>query len=846
MRAPLGWLREYVAIDSGADAEQIAADLVRVGLEEEAIHGGDVTGPLVVGRVLEFVDEPQKNGKTIRWCQVDVGAHNNADGSPRGIVCGAHNFGVGDLVVVVLPGAVLPGPFPIAARKTYGHVSDGMICSATELGLGDDQAGIIRLAEWGLDHPQPGDDAIALLGLDERTVEVNVTPDRGYCFSLRGIAREYGHATGTAFTDPAALDVPAPTADGFAARLEDAAPVRGVVGCDRYVARIVRGVDASKPSPRWMQRRLEAAGMRPISLAVDVTNYVMLALGQPLHAFDLAGLVAPIVVRRARAGEKLTTLDDVARDLDPEDLLIADSAGGPGERVLALAGVMGGASSEVTESTVDVLVEAAHFDWVTVARTARRHKLSTEASRRFERGVDTDLAAAAAELAVRLLVEHGGGAPGPVTDADERAERPPIRMPWDEPNRVVGCTWTREEIVETLTEIGCSVDSEGVAEGDELVVTAPTWRPDLTIGVDLVEEVARLRGYEHIPSVLPVAPAGRGLTHGQRSRRSVARALAEHGLVEVLSCPFVSPSVHDALGLPADDDRRRAVRLANPLSAEQPELRTSILPPLLETLRRNVGRGHTDVALFEIGLVVRPDGEAAPAPRPGAAGRPDDATLAAIEAAVPVQPRYVGVALAGQRQLPGWTGPGRVADWADAVDAALVVAGTLEVALRRWPADRAPWHPGRCAAFELADGSVVGYAGELHPKVVSALGLPARTVAAELDLDALLAASAEIMRAVPVSTYPVAKEDVALIVDESVPAAAVEAALRAGAGELLEAVRLFDVYTGPQVGDGKKSLAFALRMRAPDRTLTAAEATTVRDAAVSRATVDLRAALRSV
>jgi phenylalanyl-tRNA synthetase beta chain len=832
MRAPLAWLREYVAVPKDSDAEQVAADLVRVGLEEEAIHGGDVTGPLVVGRVLEFVEERQKNGKTIRWCQVDTG-----DPEPRGIVCGAHNFLVGDLVVVVLPGAVLPGPFPITARKTYGHVSDGMICSAKELGLGDDHAGIIRLAEWGLDHPQPGDDAITLLGLDERTVEVNVTPDRGYCFSLRGIAREYGHATGAAFTDPAALDVPAPTADGFAVHLADAAPIRGVVGCDRYVARIVRGVDAATPSPRWMQRRLEQAGMRPISLAVDVTNYVMLALGQPLHAFDLAGLVAPIVVRRARAGEKLTTLDDVARELDPEDLLITDSGG---DRVLALAGVMGGASSEVTDSTTDVLIEAAHFDWVTVARTARRHKLSTEASRRFERGVDTDLAAAAAELAVRLLVEYGGGTPGPVTDADARTPRPPIRMPWDEPNRVVGCIWTRDEIVSTLTDIGCEV----AAEGDDLVVSAPPWRPDLTVGVDLAEEVARLRGYEHIPSVLPVAPAGRGLTHGQRSRRSVARALAEHGLVEVLSYPFVAPSVHDALGLAPDDERRRAARLVNPLSAEQPELRTSILPPLLETLRRNVGRGHVDVGLFEIGLVVRPGAEATSAPRPPAAARPDDATLAAVEAAVPPQPRHVGVVLAGQRQPPGWTGPGRAAGWADAVDAALVVAETLRVPVVRRADALAPWHPGRCARLELVDGTVVGHAGELHPKVVSAFGLPARTVAAELDLDALIAVSGQITRAVPVPTYPIAKEDVALIVDADVPAAAVEASLRAGAGDLLESVRLFDVYTGSQVGEGRKSLAFALRMRAPDRTLTAVEAAAVRDAAVSRVTVDLHAVLR--
>jgi phenylalanyl-tRNA synthetase beta chain len=848
MRVPLPWLREYVAVPTTATGEDAAADLVRVGLEEEAIHGGEITGPLVVGRVLEFVDEPQKNGKTIRWCTVDLGPGGVGTGNtptaenepaPRGIVCGAHNFVAGDLVVVSLPGAVLAGGFAISARKTYGHVSDGMICSARELGLGDDHSGIIRLVEWGLSDAEPGDDAIALLGLGEQTVEVNVTPDRGYAFSVRGVAREYAHATGATFTDPVspeAMPVPAPTPDGFAVRLDDAAPIRGNLGCDRYVARVVRGVNASGPSPRWMQRRLEQAGMRPISLAVDVTNYVMLAVGQPLHAFDLAKLTGPIVVRRALPGEKLTTLDDVDRKLDPEDLLITDA---DGERVLALAGVMGGASSEVGDSTTDVLVEAAHFDPVTVARTARRHKLSTEASRRFERGVDTELADRAAELAVRLLIEHGGGAPGPVTDVDERAPIEPVRMAWDLPNRLVGRDWTRAEVVETLTEIGCKV----AQDGDTLVVTAPSWRPDLRLGVDLVEEVARLRGYEHIPSVLPVAPAGRGLTHAQRARRSVARALAEHGLVEVLSYPFVSPTVHDAFGLDADDPRRIALRLANPLSEEQPELRTSMLPPLLETLRRNVGRGFTDVGLFELGLVVRPQDLAPRAPRPGVESRPTDEELQGLLDAVPRQPRRVGIVLAGQRVLPGWYGPGRPADWTDAVAAAELVARTLGLELTVTADRHAPWHPGRCARLEVA-GQLVGHAGELHPKVVSALGLPARTVAAEIELDWMIVHSEGIREAGPVSTMPLAKEDVALVVDAAVPAAEVETALRAGAGELLESVRLFDVYTGQQVGQGRKSLAFALRFRAPDRTLTTQESTAARDAAVAAAAARTGAVLR--
>jgi phenylalanyl-tRNA synthetase beta chain len=822
MRVPLSWLGEYVDLPEGTTGEQVAADLVRVGLEEEALHGGDVRGPLVVGRVLDYVDEPQKNGRTIRWCHVDVG-----EPQPRGIVCGASNFVEGDLVVVSLPGGVLRGGVEISARRTYGHVSDGMICSASELGLGDDHEGIIRLTEWGIEAPV-GTDAIELLGLGEETIEVNVTPDRGYALSIRGVAREYALSTGARLTDPALLATPSAGDAGFPVRLEDDAPIRGRIGCDRYVARIVHGVDASARSPRWMQRRLEQAGMRPISLVVDVTNYVMLAVGQPLHAFDLAGLEGPIVVRRARAGEHLRTLDDVDRTLDPEDLLITDAAG---TRVLALAGVMGGASSEVSATTTDVLVESAHFDPVTVARTARRHKLSTEASRRFERGVDTDVAAAAAELAVRLLVEHGGGEAGEITDVDLRTPREPVRMSADLPDRLVGRTYGRGRVVELLTAVGCRVEEDA----DVLVVVPPSWRPDLTLGVDLVEEVARLDGYEEIPSVLPVAPAGRGLTSSQRGRRSIARALAEHGLVEVLTYPFLGSDVGDVYGLPADDPRRPAVRLANPLSEEQPYLRTWILPTLVEAARRNLGRGRSDLALFEVGLVVRPRaGAESVAPRPPVDHRPLPEDVAAIDAALPRQPRRVGVLLTGYREQPGWYGPGRPADWTDAVDAALLIGRTLGLTLTASQDDHAPWHPGRCARLEYA-GVLVGHAGELHPTVVERLGLPARACAAEVELDLLLEAFGGIRAAEPVSSFPVAKEDVALVVDAGVPAAAVEAALREGAGDLLESVRLFDVYTGPQIGDGRKSLAFALRLRAHDRTLTAAESAAARDAAVRAA-----------
>ncbi|WP_392426231.1 phenylalanine--tRNA ligase subunit beta [Barrientosiimonas humi] len=837
MLVPIDWLGEYVDLPEGVSGAQVAADLVRVGLEEESIRGGDITGPLVVGRVLTQEPEPQKNGKTINWCTVDVGDANGT-GEPQGIVCGAHNFGVGDLVVVVLPGAVLPGGFEISARKTYGHVSAGMICSAEELGLPSDGTdGIIVLsADEGL---APGQDAIALLGLDRETVEVNITPDRGYCFSLRGIAREFSHSTGAAFTDPAlapAERAPAATGDGFPVELRDEAPLRGNPGCDRYVARVVRGVDPAAVSPAWLQTRLTEAGMRPISLPVDVTNYVMLALGQPLHAFDAAALTGPIVVRRARPGERLTTLDDVARELSPEDLLITDT----GETPLAIAGVMGGATSEVGPQTTDLLIESAHFDPTTVARSSRRHRLSTEASKRYERGVDPDVAAAAAQLAVDLLVEHGGGTADPaVTDVDERRPVEPIAFEPGLASHLVGVDYPRERVVEILREIGCAVDDSG--SGD-VSVRPPSWRPDLRGGPDLVEEVARIDGYDRIPSILPPAPGGRGLTHGQQVRRLLAGMLAARGLTEVLSPPFVGPEAFDALGYAADDPRRTAVRLTNPLREEQPLMRTSLLVSLLSVAHRNVARGTADLALFEIGLVTT--GRQGQAPTYDVGSYPGPDAVQQIRDAVPEQPRHLAFVLSGELERAGWWGAGRAADWTDATATVRAVAEALAVEVTLRAGDEPPFHPGRCAEVLLADGTRLGVVGELHPKVVQRLELPARTVAGELDLDALVGASTESVEATTLVQQPAAHSDVALVVGQGVPAAAVEASLRAGAGDLLESVRLFDVYSGDQLEAGQRSLAFRLVFRAPDRTLKTEEVNALRDAAVQRAATDHGAAQR--
>jgi phenylalanyl-tRNA synthetase beta chain len=808
MRVPLSWLRAWADLP-GTGAE-VAAALVRAGLEVESVEpvGGGISG-VVVGEVCS-VEELTGFRKPIRYCEVSTG------GPPRGIVCGATNFAEGDLVPVALPGATLPGvPFPITARHAYGRLSDGMICSAAELGIGEDAGGILVLPAGA----EVGADVVEALDLGDEVFDISVTPDRGYCLSVRGLAREAATALGVAFRDPAALPAPTAGEPAYDVVVEDPA------GCDRYVARQVTGLDPAAPSPLWLRRRLTLAGMRPISLPVDVTNHVLLELGQPMHAFDRDRLNGAITVRRAAPGERLVTLDGVDRGLDPGDLVIADSSG-----PVALAGVMGGAGTEVTAKTTDLVIESAHFDPASVARTGRRHRLSTEASRRYERGVDDDLPAAAAEAAVRLLVELGGAAAPPgVTDVDARAPRPEIALPVELPGVVAGTPIRPSTVRRRLIDVGCLV-----AGDDPLEVRVPAWRPDLREPIDLVEEVVRLEGYDAIPSVLPAAPAGRGLTLGQRLRRRVGRVLADAGYVEVLTYPFLSDAVWDAFGLPAEDPRRRTLKLANPLAEDEAALRTTLLPGLLAALARNVGRGTGDLALFEEGLVYRPRPNAPAAPAAPVDRRPDAGQLAALDAALPAQPLRLAVVLAGDREAGGWWGPGRPVSWADAVAAARTVAAAVPVELTVASDRHAPWHPGRCAALHL-DGTLVGHAGELHPRVVAALSLPAGTCAMELELDPLIAAAPAAVPAPAISTYPVATLDLALVVDAAVPASSVEASLREGAGPLLESVRLFDVYTGPQVGTGRRSLAYALRLRAADHTLTTDELVAVRGAAVAAA-----------
>ncbi|MFZ4896057.1 phenylalanine--tRNA ligase subunit beta [Plantibacter sp. Mn2098] len=836
MRVPLSWLGEYVDLAPGTTPEDVHAALVRVGLEEEDLHGFELTGPIVVGEVLEFVEEPQSNGKTIRWCQVRV-AEGDAEDAVRGIVCGAGNFFPGDKVVVTLPGAVLPGPFPIAARKTYGHVSDGMIASSRELGLGDDHDGILRLSTIGVDAPV-GTDAIALLGLDDTAVELNVTPDRGYAFSIRGVAREYSHATGAPFRDPASSVPDAFTGalEGFSVTIDDQTPIRGRVGSSVFVTRVVRDVDPTRPTPPWMVARLKLAGIRSISLIVDITNYVMLELGQPIHGYDLDKLTGGITVRRAVHGETIVTLDEQERTLHGEDLLITDGSG-----PIGLAGVMGGQTTEIGADTRNVLIEAANFDSVSIARTARRHKLPSEASKRFERGVDPQVAVAAAGRVAQLLVDLAGGTPDRVGSVYTAApDREPILLPNGYVTGLVGVEFGAEESRSALAEVGGVIEES--AEG--LLVTPPTWRPDITDKSDLAEEVARILGYDRIPSVLPVAPPGRGLTRSQRLRRGAADALAYAGATEVLSYPFVTAEANNRYGA-ADAREVPAIKLANPLDARSPFLRTSLLPGLIEVAHRNLSRGLTDLLISEIGLVFRPSRHGAYGQEdlPAGAALPSAAQLSELHDGIPPQPHHVAVLAIGNSTPKQ---PGQVAvavGIADALDAAHAIARAVGVEIEVRQGSHQAFHPGRTAEL-LVDGQHVGYAGELHPAIAEEAHLPRVVAVAELDLARLIELGDRPIEAGTIGTFPAATQDLSIVVPADVAAADVLAAVREGAGELLEHIQLVDDYRGQGVADGEKSLTFALRFRASDRTLTAAEASDAKLAGAAVAAERFGAVLR--
>lgn len=818
-----GWKASEQELDSG---------FVRVGFETEGFQAlPETTGPLVIGKV-EEVEELTQFKKPIRYCQVNVGTANGT-GELQGIICGARNFRLNDFVVVALPGAELPGGFKIAARETYDHISNGMLCSAAELGFTDKSDGIITLGQEFAPHL--GEDARPLIGLEDTVFDVNVTPDRGYALSARGLSREVASAFDLDFADPALA--PATVTGLDMSRVPQ--PQSSLIDIDlreetqavRFGLRKVSGIDPHARSPFWLERELMLSGIRPVNAATDVTNYVMLLMGTPMHAFDAQAVQGNLVVRNAQAGEKFETLDHVERTLDAEDVVICDESG-----IQSLAGVMGGTQTEISDQTVDVYFESAIWDPIRVARTSRRHKLSSEASRRFERGVDAAVVEVALDYACALLVDVAGGTVEPGRTLIGSVPAPAaISISAEKPGRYAGVQYSEETVISRLQEVGCTVEGS-----QELSVTPPTWRTDITMDVDLIEEVLRLEGLEDIPTILPTPRGGRGLSPAQKRRRAIGHGLAYAGYAEILPSPFIANDTFDVWGLAKDDPRRRAVGVQNPLEADKAVLGTTLLPNMLEAIERNVARGRRDLSLFGLQQVSFQRAETSP--MPSVAGRPSESELAELLDSLPEQPLHVATVAAGKVEFEGPWGQGRDYTFADAIESARLVARAAGVEIELSAAEELPWHPGRCAAISV-QGKTVGYAGELHPQVLERLGLPARTCAMEIDVTAL--PLEESFPAPVLSAFPALHQDIALVVDEVVPAEEVRRVIAEGAGDLLEDVRLFDIFRGEQLGAGKKSLAFELVFRAADRTLTDEEVNEHRLAAAELAQERVGAHMRA-
>lgn len=817
MRAPRSWILDYVDLPNSIIDQEIADALVRVGFEVEEIitQGSDLTGPLIVGRVIA-IEELKEHKKPIRYVELDCGEANS-----RFVICGATNFTVDDLVVVSIPGAVLPGGFAITARETYGKTSNGMICSSRELGLGEDHSGIIVLPRGSA---KPGQDAIELLEIKDTIFDIAVNPDRGYALSIRGIAREIAAALNLPFIDPvdALRDLTfKETGKGVAAKIAD--PATASV----FFLRTLTNFDPAATTPLRMRRRIEKVGMRPISLVVDVTNYVMFELGQPLHAFDKEKIKNGLTIKRAGKSQPFTTLDGQVRQLDPDDLMVWDDA-----QPLALAGTMGGASSEISESTTEIAIEAVRFDPICIAKNSRRHKLSSEASRRFERGVDPSLAEFASARCVQLLIENSSAQHVATVVSGEPRYAPILKLDPNYVSRLLGVEIPPTKIAQMLRIIGCDVDEK------TFEVDPPSWRSDLLTPADLAEEVARMIGYDSIPSLQPPRKTAAALTQGQKRKRALAQTLASRGYTEILNFPFVNQEEIKRMGFVGI--RAESYKVANPMSEDLPYLRPHLLPGLLEAARRNYSRGFKSFALFEIGDIFRKSIELKPGIFPKLGERPSDVQIAEIFASVPTQLSFVCGVLVGQVSPETWQGKPRNYEWSDAVAAVEILLKLMGLDYQIERSDLAPWHPGRCAEF-IVDGKPVAHAGELHPRVVAQFALPERSAAWGINLDALPASP--LISPKPVGVMPAAVQDIALIVDEKVSASELMRVLQEGAGDLLESIELFDRYD--KIGEGKVSLAFTLTFRAPDRTLKSEEVSAAREAAAALANKRYGAVVRA-
>lgn len=822
MKVPISWINEFVQFSDQLEVEAIVSAFIQLGFEVEEIDyvGQGISGPIVIGRVTA-IEELSEFKKPIRYCQVDVGASN---GGIRGIVCGATNFKVGDLVITALPGAELPGGFKIAQRETYGHISDGMICSLREIGIGEDHSGIFVLD----DNFEIGTDAISTLGLLDVVLDLAVLPDRGYALSIRGLARELAIATKGTFVDPASLH------EAFSNSKTGgvAAAISAKEDCQSLVLTTFKNVNSTAVTPWYIQRRLLLAGMRSISIAVDITNYIMLETGQPLHAFDESKISGSIEIRYSNANEEIETLDHVLRVLGNNELVVADKSKG-----LSLAGIMGGASSEVTASTSNLVIEAAHFSAEKTSETARRHILSSEASRRFERGVDPQLPAIASNYAVKLLIEHAGAEVVGRNAVIGKEKMQTIAFNLDQLQVISGINFEKENLQRILNDLGCQI-----IDYDNFVVQIPSWRPDLLTTNDLAEEILRISGYDQIPSVLIGGQIGKGYSLPQRLERQLKPLLAAKGFVEILNYPFVSQDDIDLAFSEGFYTVVDLVKIANPLSEKEPFLRPSLLPGLFAAAKRNLGRNNLDLAVFESGTVFT-NQKVQSASKSKISTPPSASELAQLDAMIPQQQKSLAILMIGKKitnpaltNLEAW-------QWSDAISTGVEIMKLLNLSFEVVAGAAMPWHPGRCAEFWIGD-QLVGIAGELHPRVIEGFELPARAIAIEMNFDYLLENGVAVVPAKPLLMMPVAKEDLAIVVANSVPAGAVLKSIRAAGGTLLEQAQVFDVYKGEQVPVGHKSLAISLRFRAPDRTLTTEEVSAVKTDILKRLEQEFAAKLR--
>ncbi len=809
MRVPLTWLEEFVAV--GIDVDDFVDLLDMTGTAVEAVErGASVPEGVVVGRVVTKEQHPDADKLTV--ATVDIGAD-----EPLGIVCGAPNYEVGDKIAVALVGTRLPNGIKLKRAKIRGVPSEGMMCAPDELGMGSDHSGLLIL---DTDAPV-GETLASYLGSGETVLELEITPNRPDCLSMVGVAREVGAITGGEATRPT-VDVPesgSPAADAVTVTIGDPAL------CPRYTARIIRGVKVG-PSPDWLAARVSASGARPINNVVDVTNYVMFELGQPLHSFDMDRLASQgggteIVVRLAREGEDLVTLDGQDRQLAPDTLLICDPSG-----PVALAGVMGGASTEVDDDTVTVLLESACFDTASVSRTSRRLGLFSEASQRFERGVDPNGCAEACDRAAALIAEVSGGevAPGIVDAYPRRIEPLEVTLRLSRTNAVLGTVLDAGTVGGILERLGLDVRHDGA---DVLRVTVPTFRPDLEREIDLVEEVLRVHGMGKVGSTLPAGRQRIGaLTLAQRRRAVAAESLRAAGLSEAITWSFGDPRDMDALmwTLPGGS---APVRLLNPMTEDQSVMRWTTLPNLLRAVAGNQRKGVADVHLYEIGPVW---------------------TVGA-GAKEPVQTEVAAGVLAG-RWAPGawWEDTAAREATLDLFDGKGVLETLFEaLGVEGWhlaPAERAWLQPGRSAEV-VVDGEPVGWIGEVHPTVLERFEAGSPVTAFEIAMAPVLDRAREIREFVDLPRFPAVKADVALVVDEAVSAESVEEAIRSAGGTLLASVRLFDVYSGKGVPAGRKSLAFALEYRDPERTLTDDDVAATHERLVRKVTAAVGGELRT-